>query len=63
MVFLQERIKQDFTDAELRSLEVGEKFFWCWFSTNGHSGGMLIGVEIAFLRLERWIRADTSSAS
>ncbi|KAK1608743.1 hypothetical protein QYE76_032416 [Lolium multiflorum] len=30
VVCLQETVKQDFTDQELRSLEVGEKFFWSW---------------------------------
>jgi hypothetical protein len=44
-VILQETIKQDFTDLELRSLEVGDKFFWCWLPANGHSGGMLMGVR------------------
>jgi exonuclease III len=29
IVVLQETIKQDFTDAERRSLEIGEKFVWC----------------------------------
>ncbi|KAK1698474.1 hypothetical protein QYE76_015171 [Lolium multiflorum] len=41
----EETIKQDFTDVELRSLEVGENFFWAWLPANGHSGGMLIGVR------------------
>jgi exonuclease III len=45
IVILQETIKQDFTDLELRSLEVGDKFFWCWLPANGHSGGMLMGVR------------------
>jgi exonuclease III len=40
---LQETIKQDFTDAELRSLEIGDKFVWCWLPANGHSEGLLIG--------------------
>jgi hypothetical protein len=30
IVCLQETTKQDFTDQELRSLEVGEIFFWYW---------------------------------
>jgi hypothetical protein len=44
-VILQETIKQDFTDAEVLSLEIGDKFFWCWLPTNGHSGGMLKGIQ------------------
>jgi exonuclease III len=42
-VCLQETIKQAFTDQELRGLEVGERFFWSWLPTNGHSRGVLIG--------------------
>ena len=45
MVCLQETIKQDFTDQELRGLEVGEKFFWSWLPAQGHSGGLLLGVR------------------
>ena len=40
-----ETIKQDFTDLELRGLEVGERFFWSWLPANGHSGGLLMGVR------------------
>jgi exonuclease III len=43
IVCLQETIKQDFTDQELRSLEVGETFVWCWLPASGRSGGMLMG--------------------
>jgi exonuclease III len=43
IVCLQETIKQDFTDQELRSLEVGESFVWCWLPASGRSGGMLMG--------------------
>jgi hypothetical protein len=42
---LQETIKRDFTDQELRSLEIGEKFIWCWLPAAGHSGGMLLGLR------------------
>jgi exonuclease III len=43
IIFLQEMIQQDFTLAELDSLEVGDKFFWSWLPANGHSGGILVG--------------------
>jgi exonuclease III len=43
IVFLQETIRQDFSLAELDSLEVGHKFFWSWLPTTSHSGGILIG--------------------
>jgi exonuclease III len=38
VVCLEETIKQDFTDLELRSLEVGEKFVCVWLPATGHSG-------------------------
>jgi exonuclease III len=53
MVCLQETIKQDFTDQELRSLEVGDKFFWCWLPANGQSGGMLMGFTDSFFDVGR----------
>ncbi|KAK1647115.1 hypothetical protein QYE76_064920 [Lolium multiflorum] len=45
VVCLQETVKQEFTDQELRSLEVGEKFFWHWLPATGRSGGMLMGFK------------------
>jgi endonuclease/exonuclease/phosphatase family metal-dependent hydrolase len=45
VVLLQETIKQDFTDVELRSLEVGERLFWDWLPATGQSCWMLIGVR------------------
>jgi exonuclease III len=53
MVFLQETVKQEFTDTGLRSLEVGEKFFWWWLPANGHSGGMLTGVRDSIFEVGR----------
>jgi exonuclease III len=38
ILFLQEMIRQDFTDQELRSLVNGEVFHWQWKSAVGHSG-------------------------
>jgi hypothetical protein len=38
IVCLQETIKQDFTDQELRSLEVGEKFIWWWLPATDTQG-------------------------
>jgi exonuclease III len=45
VLFLQETIRQDFTDQELRSLVNGEVFHWQWRSAVGHSGGMLLGLR------------------
>jgi exonuclease III len=47
---LEEMIKEDFTDQELKSLEVGENFYWAWLPANGHSGGMLLGLCDSVLR-------------
>jgi exonuclease III len=43
VIFLQETIKQSFTNQELRSIEPGETFHWSWVSASGHSGGLLLG--------------------
>jgi hypothetical protein len=50
---LQETIKQDITDAELASLEVGEKLFWSWLPANDQSGGMLLGVRDSLFEVGR----------
>jgi exonuclease III len=50
IVILQETIKQDFTDLELRSLEIGDKFFWCWLRPTGTPGGCLWAFVTAALR-------------
>jgi exonuclease III len=45
VLFLQETIRQEFTDQELRSLVNGEVFHWHWRSAVGHSRGMLLGLR------------------
>jgi exonuclease III len=45
IIFLQETLRQDFTDQELRSLVNGELFHWHWRSAVGRSGGMLMGIR------------------
>ena len=45
IIFLQETMRQDFTDQELRGLVNGESFHWHWRAANGRSGGMLLGVR------------------
>ncbi|KAK1616897.1 hypothetical protein QYE76_022414 [Lolium multiflorum] len=54
----KETIKQDFTDAELASLEVGDKFFWSWLPANGQSGGMLLGVRDSLFEVGRMDRGQ-----
>jgi exonuclease III len=45
IICLQETIKSEFTDQELRSIEPGETFHWNWVPAVGHSGGLLLGVK------------------
>jgi exonuclease III len=51
---LQETIKQDFSYAELRSLECGSQFNWSWLPAEGHSGGMLLGFRDDFFEVGEW---------
>jgi hypothetical protein len=44
IIFLQETMRQDFTDQELRSLVSGDLFHWHWRAAVGRSGGMLLGI-------------------
>jgi exonuclease III len=45
IIFLQETMRQDFTDQELRGLVNGEVFHWHWRLAAGRSGGMLMAVK------------------
>jgi exonuclease III len=45
IIFLQEMIRQDFTDQELRGLVNGELFHWHRRAAVGRSGGMLLGIK------------------
>jgi hypothetical protein len=45
IIFLQETMRQDFTDQELRNLVNGDLFHWHWRSAVGRSGGMLMGIR------------------
>jgi exonuclease III len=45
IIFLQETMRQQFTDQELRSLVSGDLFHWHWRASVGRSGGMLLGIR------------------
>jgi exonuclease III len=45
IIFLQETMRQDFTDQELRGLVNGELFHWHWRVASGRSGGKLLGIK------------------
>lgn len=44
-VWLNETIKQKFTDRELRALGGGDTFVWNWIPSQDHSGGLLMGLD------------------
>jgi exonuclease III len=52
MVALQETIKQDFEDWELKELAGSQDFSWFWTPSKGHSGGMIMGVKTQNLEVE-----------
>jgi exonuclease III len=54
IIGLQETIKQDFSTAELRSLEVGGIFAWNHLPAVGHSGGMLLGFRDESIEVGAW---------
>ncbi|CAM0884540.1 unnamed protein product [Alopecurus aequalis] len=54
IIGLQETIRQDFTDMELRSLEFGGQFGWNWLPANGHSGGLLLGFRDECFEVGEW---------
>jgi exonuclease III len=45
IIFLQETMRQDFTDQELRGLVNGKLFHWHWRPAMGRSGGMLLSIR------------------
>lgn len=44
IVALQETIKQDFEDWELREMARNKDFSWHWTPARGHSGGMILSI-------------------
>ena len=52
VVALQETIKQNFEDWELRELAGNQDFSWFWSPSKGHSGGMMIGINLGNLEVE-----------
>ena len=51
---LQETIKASFTPAELRSIDPGGHFAWHSTPANGHSGGLLLGVNEDNFKVKNW---------
>ena len=51
---LQETIKASFTASELLSIDPGGRFAWHSTPANGHSGGMLLGVNEDAFEVKNW---------
>jgi exonuclease III len=45
IVALQETIKQDFDDWELKEMAGNQDFSWRWSPVRGHLGGMILGIR------------------
>jgi hypothetical protein len=50
---LQETIKADFSLWELDNLNEGDPFEWVWTTTQGHSGGTLLGIRTSDISIPR----------
>jgi hypothetical protein len=58
IIGLQETIKGDFSNQDMRDLEGGLKFSWFWIAAKGRSGGILVGVKIDTLEVEDLISGE-----
>jgi hypothetical protein len=45
IVAIQETIKADFLDIELKELSGDKDFQWVWTPAKGHSGGLITGIN------------------
>lgn len=52
LVGIQETIKRDFSDRELKETVGNKDFSWFWSPARGHSGGLLVGIDIEDLKVE-----------
>lgn len=57
-VGIQETIKQEFSDHELKEMAGSVDFVWKWIPAKGHSGGLLVGVKVESLEIEQVELAD-----
>jgi exonuclease III len=53
IVALQETIKLDFEDWELKEMAGNKDFSWRWSPARGHSGGMILGIRNDDLEIEQ----------
>lgn len=52
VIGVQEIIKKDFSERELKDLSSHGDFFWVWTAAIGHSRGILMGVRKDLLEIE-----------
>lgn len=45
LVAVQETIKRDFSNKELKEMTGNQSFSWHWCAARGHSGGIILGVK------------------
>jgi hypothetical protein len=57
-VGVQETIKQDFSDYELKDMSGIVDFTWKWILARGHSGGLMLGVKVDSFEVEQWELAN-----
>lgn len=53
LVGVQETIKQDFNDRELKDISGSMDFVWNWNPSRGHSGGLLLGIKVGSFEIEK----------
>ena len=53
IVGIQETIKQEFSDQELKDMSGTVDFVWKWIPAKGHSGGLLLGVKLESFEIEQ----------
>jgi exonuclease III len=53
IVGIQETIRQDFNDQELKEMSGTIDFAWKWSQAKGHSGGLLLGVKLESFEIEQ----------
>lgn len=63
IVALQETIKQDFSDFELKEMAGNRYFSWVWSPARGHSGGLITGINMEVFELEQYASGSYFLAS
>lgn len=59
IVALQETIKQDFSDQELREMAGNQDLNWTWSPARGHSRGLVVGIKTELFEIEQEEVSDT----